>query len=87
MTWIRSGQWSVPEGTVLPIKTLTDISARKSLLDSILSMLVEVDTDASGKAEPYTLDQALEGLFVPKEKFVDILQALEVKKNVILLDL
>ena len=48
-------------------------------------MLIEVDTDASGKAEPYTLDQALEGLFVPKEKFVDILQALEVKKNVILL--
>ena len=85
VTWIRSGQWSVPEGTVLPIKTLTDISARKSLLDSILSMLIEVDTDASGKAEPYTLDQALEGLFVPKEKFVDILQALEVKKNVILL--
>jgi len=86
ISWVKIGPWTVPDGIRLPIKTLTDISGKKELVGTLLSMMTDLDVpqDAIAEPEPYTLQQALDGLFVPEERFVEILDALRTKRNVIL---
>ncbi len=87
--WIKEGPWDIPEGARLPTKTLTDVSNYQAFLDFALALFEE--TDIEKKRDPivprrpvYTVDDALSGLFMTKEEFTSILEALGRKKNVIL---
>lgn len=86
VTWLRQGQWRVPEDVVLPMKTLTDVSENKELLEAVLPLLAqaELPLGGTGEAEPYTIEQAMDGLFIPEDEFRKILEGLKIKKNIIL---
>lgn len=86
--WLADGHWVIPDNARVPVKTLTDVSNYQSFLKFALP-LVEREVEGTGgtevvEREPYTIDQALKGLFISEERFKDILDSLGRKKNVIL---
>ena len=84
--WLTHSTWEIPEGARVPIKTLTDVSGYISFLNFALPL---IEKEKGGKKlmdkpQPYTLDDALQDLFVTKDDFQEILDALARKKNVVL---
>ncbi|WP_197998396.1 AAA family ATPase [Gimesia maris] len=85
--WLKEGDWSIPEGARLPVKTLTDITTYKNFMSFVLPIIEQLKHGNGGgpaPKDPYTIEQALEGVFLSEECFNDILNALSRKKNVIL---
>ncbi|MGI8402888.1 MAG: hypothetical protein ACR2NS_14985 [Gemmatimonadaceae bacterium] len=65
-SWIATGNWKLPEELRIAVKTLTDVSAHRSLLNYILPLVTangapEVDLD---DAPPFSVTEALDGLFM-----------------------
>ncbi len=85
--WLKEGDWTIPDNARLPIKTLTDVTNHENFMSFMLPIIEQFKR---GKGEgpdikdPYTIEQALEGVFLSEECFNDILNALSRKKNVIL---
>jgi MoxR-like ATPase len=86
--WLKDGNWTIPENVRVPLKTLTDVTNYQSFLAFALP-IIKTPKDPGGKTtevelEPYTIDNALDGLFLAEEQFTEILNSLSRKKNVIL---
>lgn len=72
--WEKKGHWEIPKSRKITNKTLTGFSPYKNWLQFAFRLM-----------EPaYTLPEALEDLFVSKEKLSGIIDALERKKNIVL---
>lgn len=83
--WLSSGKLALPEALQVPLKTLTDISDCRATIDYITKHLPpDTDDGAAGQIEPYTVEDALDGLFVPPSEFVSLLADWRRKKNAIL---
>ena len=80
----ETGDLKAPSGEplVIPGKPLTDITAFQDLVDA-LQALVEVSPKIE-KDPPYTVEQAVQDLFIERETFEGWLRTLEHKKNIIL---
>jgi MoxR-like ATPase len=95
--WTKIGSWPIPKDRRPPTKTLTDISEYTKLLSHARSV-VEVSPGSvappagtpEGSKNPeasaivYTIDDALEGLFMSRESFENMANALTRKKNIVL---
>lgn len=83
--WKRTGRWKLPEERRITGKTLTDFSSYKEWLRSAWDLLY---TDAEPRPDPtpqvYTIEQAMADVFMPREAFQQIVDALAARKNVIL---
>jgi len=82
--WSARGDWVIPEELgLLPMKTLTELSADSQIVKYILPLL-EPGNQPSGFESSYTVNQALDGLFMTEQEFRSVLSALRTRKNVIL---
>jgi 5-methylcytosine-specific restriction protein B len=93
--WLATGEWINPVDRKLPVKTLTDISGRTKLIEALVPLLLgrgpgpigeggDIVGAAPEPGEPYTIEQAMEGLFLEPEQFRAIVASLRHKKNVVL---
>lgn len=86
--WLKDGNWSIPENARVPLKTLTDVTNYQSFLAFALPIIKEPKVGSGNvtvvELEPYTIDNALEGVFLSEERFTEIIDSLARKKNVIL---
>ena len=85
--WETEGPWAVPEAASLPMKTLTNMSQNQDFLTFALPLLTPNPKPIPPLPDPspaYTIDHALEGVFMPREQFQAILTGLARKKNAIL---
>jgi hypothetical protein len=83
--WLSASSLELPKELSLATKTLTDITAYTDLLSVIKDHFFQYEPDAPPKRlKPYGLDDALSTVFVSREQMVEILAALNRKKNVIL---
>jgi hypothetical protein len=81
--WLAEGPWSLPADIRIPQKTLTDVTSVTKLLDAVLPHV------GSPAPEPppeptFSVDEALEGLFLDREEFIGIIETMSRKRNVIL---
>ena len=90
--WVADGPWPVPSTARMPTKALTNVT-RYSEFMGFARPLLDAATGAGpapvpppGDSPPagYTIDQALEGVFMPRDQFQAILAGLVRKKNAIL---
>jgi len=84
--WKLTGSWSIPKEKSTAVKTLTDFSASREWLKMAFglmegSTLVPIEPDSG---QPYSLDEALQDLFLSADQFGEIQNALGRKMNVIL---
>lgn len=86
-----SGEWQSPEK--LPMKTLTEWTNFPALLGQVESLVTEISSGAvellppqkqAAERESYSIDEALSGLFMPRDVFTRLVQTWVAKKNVIL---
>ena len=83
--WLVQQSLDLPEGVKLPVKTLTDVTDYSALLNFILPRTKpEENRPPIISRQPYSLDDALKDLFIPKRDFQEMLKALGRKKNIIL---
>jgi hypothetical protein len=84
--WLADGSWTIPEDARVPTKTLTEVSDCDRFLAFALPLFREASPPegVSQERTPFTIDDATEGLFIAKDQFRLILDALGRKKNVIL---
>jgi MoxR-like ATPase len=84
--WIAEGSWQIPEDARLPTKTLTNVTDYHKFLDFALPLLDVLDKPlvVIEHRPPYTIEQALDKLFLTKDEFQRILTSLARKKNAIL---
>jgi len=83
--WKRAGPWRLPEGQFITGKMLTNVSPYVRWLKTVFDLM---DNNAQSpdplEQEAPILEQALKDVFLSKDEFVRILDALGRKKNVIL---
>jgi MoxR-like ATPase len=88
--WTTRGEWAWPE--LLPMKTLTELTD-PVLITNLEQLLAASTSEVEGGApavlppsdrESYAVDEALEGLFMSRDQFEQILQTWLRKKNLIL---
>jgi 5-methylcytosine-specific restriction protein B len=88
MRWDRRGDWSSPQ--TLPAKTLTEITADLPLVEALRRLAdLESDDDDAEVAPPqervaFTIEDALEGLFLRRDDFERALQIWKAKRNLII---
>ena len=86
---IRKVNWVTKEKNEFPgsggtIKTLTEISRYQSFKELAESYIADSINLEKSVAEPYTIDDALDDLFMPKEEIEKIIDTAIRKKNIIL---
>lgn len=81
--WLNKGLWKLPDGLKLPIKTLTDVTGNSALLNYALPLVGKPNV-VPPPEPPYTIEDALDGLFLSKESFQLMLDSLARKRNVVL---
>jgi len=82
--WEERGSWVSP--APVAIKTLTDVTAYTDFVTELEKMIFGQVTEPpkpTPPIEPYTIEQALDGLFMGEEAFRRILAVWERKKNLI----
>src|SRR5262249_10559160 len=85
VNWLRAANLTVPAEASLPTKTLTDITDYSAVVDFVTENFLESPSQpAPVDVPPFTLEDALSDLFLPREQFQSVLVALRRKKNVIL---
>ncbi len=84
MKWLKAKTLELPEDALLTTKTLTEISDYEKVISFVRENYLEETPSPPEPLEPYTVDQALTGLFVPRREFEAMLEALRTRKNVIL---
>lgn len=85
--WLQEGDWTIPANATLPVKTLTDITNYQNFMSFALPILSRYKIDPLPIIDPpppYTIEQAMKGVFLSETSFIDILNAMSRKKNVIL---
>ncbi len=91
--WLAQGDWELPEGGKLPLKTLTDMTPfpesvrlMASKVGLALPPLLPPDPIQPVPPDPEPYDQriAMQGLFLPESEFNEMLTALKEKKNLVL---
>ena len=82
--WHVAKTLDLPEGLLLPIKTLTDVSECEGILDFVFENYYEEVPPPPPPQEEYSIDDALVDLFFSREKFEGIVAAMRTKKNLIL---
>lgn len=83
--WLVHQSLDLPSGVKLPVKTLTEVTDYSSFLNFVLPrMKAEQIQPPVITRQPYSLDDALKDLFIPKRQFQGMLKALGRKKNIIL---
>jgi hypothetical protein len=86
--WTDRGEWPWPD--FLPMKTLTDVTDRMDQFERLFtrSELLAEDSKPAVLApeaqQTYSIDEAMNGLFMPRERFEQLLKSWEDKKNLIL---
>jgi hypothetical protein len=69
--WIKDGNWTIPDNAKVPLKTLTDVTNYQSFLAFALPIIRKSKDGGDGKKEvelePYTIDNALDGVFLSEE--------------------
>jgi MoxR-like ATPase len=93
VAWKKRGQW-VPRDRPLVTKTLTDIGQYSQLVASIRTALglegdrdggpAAADRQASAVKPPYSLDDAVDEMFMGRPDIEEALELLRYKKNVVL---
>jgi MoxR-like ATPase len=87
--WLKTGDWSLPAGTMLPMKTLTDVTRYADFVEQLLKLVggghprPPVTTPGAGPPQ-YTIDDAMADVFLDRDDFTAILRTLGRKKNIIL---
>ena len=81
--WISSHGVELPETLMLGTKTLTDVTAYENFVNFVRDQYFEPSPPPPSGA-PYSVEQALETLFMSRALLENILAALRRKKNVIL---
>jgi hypothetical protein len=83
--WTGEGPRAVPEDARLTNKTLTEVTGNRHFLEFALPLLetASARTVEAAPRPPYTIDHALAGLFLPRDDFQYVLDALARKKNAI----
>ncbi len=81
--WLHAASLEIPEGAWVPLKTLTDVTDYRTFVDFVTENLLEYSPRPGGD-KPVRLDNAMDGVFLPREEFEAILDALRRKKNVLL---
>ena len=87
ITWQGSGEWHSP--IRFPIKTLTDITSRTEDVEALLEAVSWADDSRPApvpveQREIFTVDMAMQDLFMPREDFERTLKTWGIKKNLIL---
>ncbi len=87
--WRNVGRWELPEQRQIATKTLTDFSGYPQWLHDTLALVEKgVEPNPPPPEETpenrYDVEDAMKGLFMPQERFTEILETLLRKKNVIL---
>jgi hypothetical protein len=89
--WTTRGEWQSPEK--LPVKTLTEWTNFPALLEKVESLITERSSESAdllSRQQPiaerqlYSIDEALSGLFMPKDAFARLIETWQAKKNLIL---
>lgn len=81
--WDQTGRWTLPEEHRMVVKTLTDMTDFPTWLGAAKDAISGGQPLNGGKGR-YTVEDALEELFLTQEQFSGILDALGRRKNVIL---
>lgn len=89
VNWAAEGAWTVPDASRPPIKTLTNVTQYAGFLAFARPLLTPAGQGQPSVPPPpappgYTLDHALEGVFMPRDQFRAILAGLARKKNAVL---
>ena len=87
VTWLGSGEWQSP--IRFPIKTLTDITSRTDDVKTLLELVGWTDENRPAQMPPeerevFTVDMAMQDLFLPRETLERALSIWRVKQNLIL---
>ena len=89
--WDRTGTWPLPSDRRLAPKTLTDSSKYHNWLQFAIGLIEANGNDRNGldpstveDDEPYTLEEALDGLFLDRARFHEIMDTFERKMNIVL---
>ena len=88
--WTARGEWAWPD--LLPMKTLTEWTGFPSLVEKLELLLTETATGASSQPvvitppsrEPFSIDDGMTGLFMPRDAFVGLHKIWNSKKNLTL---
>ena len=89
--WTARGEWPWPG--MLPMKTLTEWTDYPALLEKLETLIADKPADAPQlllpvvqrtERQPYTIDDALNGLFMPRETFSKLVATWTDKKNLVL---
>ena len=82
--WTECEPLTVPGGHGVATKALTNADGWKAWITLLVRLLDGEDLPTQPPDEDYTLDMALEGLFLPQTQFTAILDAMGRRKNLIL---
>lgn len=82
--WTKAETTDVPEGALLPIKTLTEVTNYRAFMEFVSENYLVLIEPPIQELAPYSIDDALTGLFMPREDFERMLEALRTRKNVLL---
>ena len=93
--WMEKKAVKLPDGRLLAIKSLTEIDSNDELLQILASAYENIPGVPGGSgsddpvpptrsAEPYSIENALDELFMPKPALEHMLEQLRRKKNIIL---
>ena len=82
--WKSSERWEVPEGKLLPFKTLTRYNEGDEVYDLLIENYLTEENAEIVELPGYSKEEALKELFLGEEKFDKIIQSLRRKKNLVL---
>lgn len=85
--WSQHGGWQIPDDARVPLKTLTEVTDYQkfqAFITEITTGNVGSEPKSTIELEPYTIENAMKGLFIPESQFKAMLDSLSRKKNVIL---
>ena len=82
--WLSSHSVELPEALTLGTKTLTEVTSYEDFVSFVRDQYFESHNSSAPSAALFTVEQALETLFMPRPLLENILAALRRKKNVIL---
>jgi MoxR-like ATPase len=84
--WQKKGIWNLDESRQMALKTLTDKTEDRAFIEYLL-LLIDADADPRKRgtdAPLYSIDDAVEDLFIDREEVTRIVGSLVRKKNLLL---
>ena len=82
--WLAAKTLDLPDDSLLPTKTLTDVTGYSQVVDFVRENYYEEEPSPPAPQEAYTIDDAMAGLFMPRDQLEVVLEALRARKNVVL---